>query len=216
MRLRTLLNHCHKLKSFVYKNERLEESGSDFRIVVDIEPRKNSRPKCSRCNAPGTIYDHQSTAREFEFVPAWGTPVYFSYVMRRVNCKRCGVKIESVPWCDGKNQLTNCYRIFLARWARRLSWKEVGECFQVSWDKVYRSVQYVVEYGLKNRDLDHIEAIGVDEIQYGKGHQYLTLVYQLNDKKRLLYISQKRTVKSFLGFFRILGKERSAKIKYVG
>lgn len=68
----------------------------------------------------------------------------------------------------------------------------------------------------KNRTLDGIAAIGVDEIQVGKGHQYLTVMYQLDlGYERLLHVGMDRTVRSFLGFFRILGKEISAEIKFV-
>lgn len=216
MRIKTLLNQCHKHKSFVYENERFEEVNGQACLVVDIAARKNGKPICSGCGKSGAIYDHQPQARYFEFIPLWGIAVFFKYVMRRVNCKACGVKIEQVPWCDGKNQLTTAYRIFLARWAKRLSWKEVAETFQTSWEKVYRSVLYVVEYGLKHRVLRDIEAIGVDEVQFGKGHQYLTLVYQLDENcKRLLYVGKNRTVKSLLGFFRVLGKENSQSIQYV-
>jgi hypothetical protein len=38
----------------------------------------------------------------------------------------------------------------------------------------------VVTFGLEHRVLGQIDAIGVDEIQYAKGHKYLTLVYQID------------------------------------
>lgn len=216
MRIRTLLNRVYKLKHFVYESERFDCIDGKDCLVVDISARRNSKPVCSGCNQRGRIYDHQSKARYFEFIPLWGITVFFCYVMRRVDCRRCGVKIESLPWCDGKNHLSTPYRIFLARWARRLSWKEVADVFGSSWDKVYRSVAYVVEYGLKNRVLSGIEAIGIDEIHFGKGQSYLTVVYQLDEgKKRLLYTAEQRTVKSLLGFFRVLGKENTGSIKYV-
>ena len=148
MRVRTLLNRCYKLKSFVYESERFEEIDGQDCLVVDIVARKNGKPICSGCNRPGSLYDHQPQARYFEFIPVWGITIFFWYLMRRVNCKHCGVKVESVLWCDGKHHLTTVYRIFLARWARRMSWKEVSDVFNTSWDKVYRSVRYVVEYGL--------------------------------------------------------------------
>ncbi len=67
--------------------------------------------------------------------------------------------------------------LFLARWARRLSWKETAEAFHTSWDKVFDAVEHVVTFGLGHRTLGQIDAIGVDEIQYAKGHKYLTFVY---------------------------------------
>ena len=153
MRVRTLLNQCYKFKSFVYIKECLERHESTDRIVVHIQARKNGRPICSGCHRPGSTYDHQPQARYFEFVPLWGIAVFFCYLMRRVNCRQCGVKVEQVPWCEGKHQLTTAYQLFLARWARRLSWKEVAEVFNTSWEKVYQSVNHVVSYGLKHRVL---------------------------------------------------------------
>jgi transposase len=77
-------------------------------------------------------------------------------------------------------------------------------------------VEYVVEYGLKHRCLDHITAIGIDEIQYRIGHVYLTLVYQIDAHgRRLLYISKDRTVKSLLRFFQLLGQLRTRALAVV-
>jgi transposase len=70
--------------------------------------------------------------------------------------------------------------LFLARRARRLSWKETAAVFHTSWDKVFDAVEHVVTFGLEHRVLGKIDEIGVDEIQYAKGHKYLTLVYQID------------------------------------
>jgi len=136
--------------------------------------------------------------------------------MRRVNCPQCGVRTEQVPWAEGKNHRTRSYELFLARWARKLSWKEVAESFGTSWDTVYRSVKAVVDYGLKHRKMEGIMAIGVDEIQYRKGHQYLTLVYQIDaDMRRLLFVGRDRKAKTLLRFFREFGKERCEGLRFV-
>ena len=105
---------------------------------------------------------------------------------------------------------------FLASWAKNLSWKEVSIRFRVSWDKVFRSVKYTVEWGLSHRSLEEIIAIGVDEVQWQRGHKYLTLVYQINSNcVRLLWIGRERTEESFKKFFDMLGDERVKVIEYV-
>lgn len=149
MRLQTVLNHVQKFKSFVYDRDALEVApdGSGAVIKVWIRPREGSDPVCSGCGASGPAYDH-TTEREFDFVPLWAIAVVFIYRMRRVNCRRCGVRTERVPWCDGKNRLTNAYRWFLAGWAKRLSWKEVADVFGTYWDSVYRSVRHAVLWAL--------------------------------------------------------------------
>ncbi len=39
------------------------------------------------------------------------------------------------------------YRLFLATWAKRLSWKETAIVFGTSWDTIYRSIRWVVRWG---------------------------------------------------------------------
>jgi transposase len=143
-------------------------------------------------------------------------PVVLVYTMRRVNCAGCGVKVERVPWAAGKSPLTTEYQWFLAGWARRMSWQEVATSFSVSWDHVYNSVKQAVSWGLSHRKLDGIESVGVDEVQWKKGHKYQTIVSQ-NDAgcKRLLWIGPDRTAKTLLRFFRFLGKQRSQSLQFV-
>jgi hypothetical protein len=54
-----------------------------------------------------------------------------------------------------------------------MSWKETAEAFRTPWDKVFEAVEHVVTWGLEHWTLGQIDAIGVDEIQYSKGHKYL-------------------------------------------
>jgi len=213
MRLITLLNHCERFSGFVYEKARLcEESRT---IEIKIRARRGSKPVCSGCHERGATYDHLST-RRFEFVPFWGFVVLLLYCMRRVDCRTCGVRVEEVPWATGKHQLTKAYMLFLAHWARKLSWQETAASFRSSWDKVRQGVEYVVDWGLAHRSLGPIVAIGVDEIQYGKGHKYLTLVYQIEQEcTRLLWVGKERTVESFEQFFTLIGATLSEKIEYV-
>jgi len=142
--------------------------------------------------------------------------VVLLYCMRRVDCRACGVRVEAVPWGIGKHQLTKAYMLFLAHWARKLSWQETAVSFRTTWDKVCQSVEYVVQWGIEHRQLGSIAAIGVDEIQYAKGHKYLTLVYQIEQHcTRLLWIGRERTVASFEQFFALIGEELAGRIEFV-
>lgn len=213
MLLTRLLNACHHFPGFVYAGARLCEEINT--IEIEVRPRQGSKPRCSGCGKPASCYDHRSS-RRFEFIPIWGFAVFLLYCMRRVDCQRCGIKVEEVPWGTGKHTLCKVYMLYLAHWARKLSWKETAQSFHTSWEKVVQSVEYVVQWGLAHRELGTIRAIGVDEIQYGKGHQYLTLVYQIEAGcVRLLWVGKERTQESFEKFFAMIGKELAEKIEFV-
>jgi transposase len=213
MRLITLLNRCHHFPGFVYQKARL--CPERCIIEIDVRPRRGAKPVCSACHRPASGYDHLGV-RSFEFVPFWGFMVLLLYRMRRVDCTTCGVKVEEVPWASGKHHLTKAYMLFLARWARKLSWQETAVAFRTSWDKVCQAVEYVVAWGLEHREFGVIAAIGVDEIQYARGHKYLTLVYQIDrGATRLLWIGKDRTVASFTRFFDLIGKPLADGIRFV-
>ena len=213
MLLKTLINFCHNFSGFKYTNTIFSEK--DNCIYIDIEPKKNSKAICPECKKSYAVYDHQKV-RQFLFIPIWGIKVIFSYKPRRVQCKKHGIIVEYMPWAIGKRPVTKVFAIFLSKWAKRLSWSEAGEIFKVSYDIVYASVKYVVDFGLKNRILKDINAIGIDEILFKRGRQFVTLIYEItNGSKRLLWLGLDRKAKTLLKGFRTLGKEALKDIQAV-
>lgn len=216
MQLKTILNRVTNYKSFVVDKVRWVEEPTGPALEVELRPRSNGRATCSGCGKVRPGYDQASQPRRFEFVPLWMIPVYLVYCMRRVNCPTCGVKVERVPWAEGKSPMTIEYQWFLARWAKRMCWKDVASAFQIRWDRVYGAVKHAVSWGLAHRDLEGIATIGIDEVQWHRGHKYQTVVYQLDqDRKRLLWVGPDRTAKTLLRFFRMLGKTRCAALEFI-
>lgn len=215
MQLKTILNRVERYKSFVYGEPRWVGDASRLTIEVPITPRANSRAICSGCGKPRPGHDRLNE-RRFEFVPLWQIAVVFVYTMRRVNCPDCGVKTERLPWSNGKSRLTTTYQWFLAGWARRLSWKETAEAFQTTWEHVRDAVRHAVGWGLSHRDLTGVEAIGVDEIQWRRGHHYLTLIYQIDAHgRRLLWIGRERTEACLRRGLQTLGETFCSSLRFV-
>jgi transposase len=215
MQLQTILNRVEKYKSFVYKSVRFGDHPKSLELEVLIVPRANSLPVCSGCRQKRPGYD-RLPARRFEFVPLFQIPMFFVYALRRVNCPKCGVTAEEIPWARGKETRTRTYQWFLSKWAQRLSWKETARVFHTSWQSVFKAVKHAVLWGLVHDVWTDVRTVGVDEIAWRKGHSYLTMVYQLDeDRKRLLWVAQDREKISLEKFFNLLGKEQSEDIDFV-
>jgi transposase len=133
MQLKTILNRVQKFKSFVYGSVRWVESAGAPMIEAELHPRRGSRPVCSGCCRKRLGYDTLAL-RRFEFISRWDVKVFFLYALRRVDCPACGLRVERMPWAEGKHRLTEAYAWFLAGWARRLSWtaarQAACECFR--------------------------------------------------------------------------------------
>jgi len=215
MQLKTILNRLQRFPGFVYGKFTLVESGDALSLEVALHPDARCRPRCSGCQECSPGYDTLDL-RRFQFVPLWGLAVFFLYAPRRVECPRCGVKVEFLPWASGKRHLTHAFAWFLASWAKRMSWQEVATAFRVSWEHVFHSVELAVEWGLARQPLQNIRSIGIDEVAWHHGHKYLTVVYQLDAGcRRLLWVGQDRTAKTINSFFRWFGWGRCAQLQFV-
>lgn len=198
LQVKTVLNAIQHFPGFVYQDIRLQcrRDGQPRCIEITVQEHQSRGGRCSRCLKAAPGYDHLPQ-RPWAFVPLWGIATVFLYATRRVNCPDHGVVVEHVPWSDGKRPVTIAMMCFLSRWARRLSWRETARAFQTSWECVYRSVEWFVQWGLAHRQLEGVEAIGVDEIHWGKGkraNNFLTVIYQIDSHcRRLLWVGQRRT-----------------------
>jgi transposase len=205
MRIKSIVNRTMKFKSFVVKKvSRSEES-----IVIEIFPRKNSRPLCSVCGERRPAYD-TLRPRRWRHVKLWGIETFIIYSPRRVNCPVCGIKVEKIPWSMGKSSLSMPLIDTLQRMAKYLSFNDVARLFGVSWNTVRAAVQKAVEFGLAARSVINVLYIGVDEIASRKGHTYATMVYDL-EGKRLLAMAEGRDEISLYKCFRELGKSLMSK-----
>lgn len=187
-------------------------------IEITLEPHEGIRGRCSQCQRSTPGYD-RLPERRWLFVPLWGIPTYFLYAPRRVECAEHGVVVEHIPWSEGKRPVTCAMMGFLARWARRLSWRETAQVFQTSWEAVYRSVEWFVQWGLAHRELRQIESIGVDEIHWGHGLRagnFLTVIYQIDAHyRRLLWVGKRRSQATLQRGLKALGPEVVQGLKFV-
>lgn len=187
-------------------------------IEIKLVPHAGIRGRCSECRRPAPGYD-RLPERQWWFVPLWGIRTRFHYAPRRVRCEEHGVIVEQIPWSEGKRPITCAMMGFLARWARRLSWRETAQAFQTSWEAVYRSVEWFVQWGLAHRVVQGVEAIGVDEIHWGRGKRadnFLTVIYQIDANcRRLLWVGKRRTQATLRRGLKVLGPEVVPGIRYV-
>ena len=86
----------------------LEGEGARSCLRLGIE-RRGARRECSGCgHLARRVRDKR--LRAYEDLP-WGEhPVVLSYTLRRVICRRCGIRTERVPFADAKARITRRLR----------------------------------------------------------------------------------------------------------
>jgi transposase len=220
LQVKTILNAIQHFPGFVFQDIQLRRhwDGRPKRIEIAVQPHGGIPAKCSRCLQPAPSYD-RLPQRSWLFVPLWGIQTFLRFGARRVQCATHGVVVEHLPWSDGKRPVTLAMMCFLSHWARRLSWRETARAFHTSWECVYRSVEWFVQWGLAHRKLEGVQSIGVDEIHWGKSKRadnFLTVIYQIDSHcRRLLWVGKRRTRATLRRGLTALGTEVVQGLRFV-
>ena len=220
LQVKTVLNALQHFPGFVFQDIRLHchRDGQPSHVEITVQAHGGIGPKCSRCLQPAPGYD-QLEQRRWLFPPLWGLKAFFLYAARRVECATHGVVVEQIPWSQGKRPVTIAMMCFLSQWARRLSWRETARAFHTSWECVYRSVEWFVQWGLAHRKLEGVQSLGVDEIHWGKSKRadnFLTVIYQIDRHcRRLLWVGKRRTQATLRRGLAALGTEVVQGLRFV-
>ncbi len=185
----------------------------DGRLVVDVRPCWK-RARCSSCcrRAPG--YDSATEPRSWQAL-AFGTVfVELRYRMRRVACKRCGIRVEQVPWADPGRRFTRRFEEMVAYLAQVTDMTSTSKLMAISWVTVANIVAKVVNERLDDSRFDGVRRIGIDEFSYRKRHKYLTIVVD-HDAGRVIWTGEGRGAATVAAFFKAIGPERLAELELV-
>ena len=127
-------------------------------------------------------------------------PLKLRYRPRRVECPRCGVRVEDFPWAAPWARVTTALSNAVAMLARELSWQGTARQYGLNWKSVATIVKRAVQYGLRHRKRPPVHVIGIDEVSRRKGQVYLTVVYDL-ERRVLLWVGDDRTEAAVRPFF---------------
>lgn len=185
------------------------ESVSLVHVGVVIRLRRPRRMLVCPCGGRSwSRYD--SSRRRWRHLDAGVCKVFVEADICRVDCRRCGrVRTEVVPWARAGARHTWAFEQTVGWLVQRMDKSAVSRLMRCSWEAVDAIAARVVADNIDDSRFDGVERIGVDEISYKRGHQYLTVVVD-HDSGDVLWVVKDRTKESFASFFEALGPERSA------
>jgi transposase len=210
MRLETYIRKALGLKSHFVTG--IEEG--ETCLIAKVDHIEGRIWRCGLCGLEVRKTKGRLPEREWRDLSIRDKPLRLRYRPFRIKCPVCGVRAERVPWAPRWSRVTNALARAVALLTRRMSWKEVAEYFGLDWKVVAAVVRRAVAEGLRRRPWKPLHVIGIDEVSRKKGHEYLTLVYDL-ERKRLVWVGKDRTEETLNEFFRWLGRRRARSIRAV-
>lgn len=110
------------------------------------------------------------------------------------------VKLITTPWEGLSNGFTLLFEALLMQLVSAMPVKKVADIAKVSDDKLWDMIDRYIKETRVYEDFSEIKAIGLDETSRAKGHDYITLFVDL-EERRTVYITTGKgssTIKDFV------------------
>jgi transposase len=181
-------------------------------ITARLEPTRESAV-CSGCGeTKRKTKDIKTKARLWRHLDGWRQRTDVLAPMRRVDCRRCGVRVERVPWARPRSHLTHLFEAEILDRARDTSIAGVCRQLRVHWTTAMRLLEQWVRESADRHLRRSLRRIGVDEVSYGRGQRkYLTIVWD-HDRGQVVWIGKGKEQDTLDQFFARLGERRSRRL----
>jgi len=147
-------------------------------MVITME-----RPwQACRCVACGSenVWRHGWVVRRFRTVPIGRREVFLKARIPRLACQACGaVRQAALGFADARRTYTKSFERYALELSRHMTIKAVAMHLGVSWDVIKDIQKRYLHRRFSRPKLKPLRQIAIDEISTGKGHQYVTIVMDL-------------------------------------
>jgi transposase len=177
-------------------------------LFVELEYSKNMPLFCPDCgtDCTGHVYDHNERTWRHKDLCEYKTLLHAD--VPRIRCSKCNkVVMVNVPWANKQMRITNSFERQLVNGCILMPISDVRRLYGISWYTVCNALERTINDRQSAKTYEDVRSIGIDEIAIHKGHEYLTLVYDLA-KSEVIWIGRNRAYATVLEFIAWFGEER--------
>lgn len=184
------------------------------RVVIRLEDNPQVPVSCPECGQSCPRHDHAPERRwrhmdtmQFVTVLVAATP--------RSKCSQCGVKTCRVPWAEPQGEFTLMFEAFAIRVLQAAATvQQAAGLLGLSWGCVQGIMDRAVKRGLDRRSLDDITNVGLDEKNFRRGQDYVSVMTDI-DNKRVLEVTAGRDESAADALWCTLSEEQQKNIQAV-
>lgn len=193
--------------------EKVEFALKKKRVDVFISHEDETKFPCPKCNGLCSVYDHTSP-RSFRHLDTMQYQTILHCQIPRIECAEHGILQVKTSWAEPKSRFTRHFETLAIDVLKSMSTKAGCELLGISWDEAHAIKQRAVLRGLTRRPTSTFRRLGVDEVSFRKGHKYLTIVTDL-DEKRVIFIGRNRKKETLDAFYGALSADQINAIEAV-
>ena len=154
---------------------------------------------------------HDTQIKRYRHLNFFQHECHFEVRVPRVKLPNGKVALIEPDWAGKLNGFTLLFEALVLMLARQMPFAAVARIVGESWHRVYAICAQYVELAVAAADLSEVRAVAIDETSCQRGHDYLTLVADAQQRKVIFVTEGKdaKTVKAFVEHLSTQGGDAS-------
>mgnify|MGYP006134994581 CR=1 FL=1 len=192
---------------------KFDERTHQVQIVCRRDRRKRAVDPVT--GIQGTV--NRYVSREVRDIPFMGYPCILKIELAQVFVSKNVRRMEACELVDKGNRFTRRFCRLVSGLCRHMSIQAVARHLNLRWETVKNmDIAHLIDTlpALDPTQLTGLTSIGVDEVARAKGHDYMTVVYDMVSG-HLIWVGTGRTAEVFSTFLTLLPIETASGIKAV-
>lgn len=181
-----------------WRVERAELNTAKRRIDFDVVCT-GQRMTCPHCGVVDQGI-HERVRRSWRHLDFFQFEAWLHADIPRVACSACGKTSQvPVPWAREGSGFTLLFEALALSLCKELPVAQAARHLRADAKALWRRIEHYVKLARAQDDMSGVRHIGIDETSLRKGHEYVTAVHDLQ-QKRLLFVTEGRdhqTVNAF-------------------
>ena len=154
---------------------------------------------CPECGKTGKAHDtEEKTWRHLNF---FQHEAYLHARVPRMRCEDHGVRLAEVPWGRKQSGFTLLFEALVMMLAREMPVKAIAGLLGVTDQRIWRVLKHYVMADIERMDLSELSSVGVDETAARRGHNYVSLFVDM-DEREVVFVTEGKdaqTLEAFTG-----------------
>src|SRR5579875_654295 len=176
------------------------------RLDLRVDFSRGATFCCPECDRSGLgAYDtEEKTWRHMDF---WQHQTYLTARVPRVECPEHGVRQVSLPWARPRSGFTLLFEALIMAMVSEMPVNAVAGLVGERDTRIWRVVHHYVDAAVDAQDLEGVERVGVDETSSRRGHEYVSVFADLDERRGVFVVEGKdhETVQAFSLFLETHG-----------
>lgn len=160
----------------------------------------------------GTHPAHDTVTKRYRHLNFFQHECHLEVRVPRVRLPDGGIRQVEPDWAGRLAGFTLLFEALIMTMCREMTFAAVSRLVGLSWHQVVAICKRYVELGLEQADFSAVTRLAADETSKAKGHDYITLVADA-DQRRVLFVTEGRdadTIKTFAADFTAHGGDPQA------